>query len=130
MIRFPIDLRVTLMKKGLRLSPWETVIFKRPEPGVDEPEILRYRFETMHGILCFSPTLHGLAVIAVCNDMPGNGSFTVLMDALENTAYQADYPMIVGSIWNLALRRHLIVKRGYKDCKEPGCEDSVIKPLA
>jgi len=127
MIRFPIDLRAALMKNGLRLSPWQTEILAQPTIGELDPEILRYRFVTLHGILCFSPTIKALTVVAICNDTPGNGQFPLLMTILEETAHQAGLPMVVGSIWNTGLWRHLIEKRGYRPSKEPGCEDALIK---
>jgi hypothetical protein len=127
MIRFPIDLRVGLMKNGLRISPWVTKVFAMPVMTELDPEILAYRFKTVHGILCFSPTLQGLTIIAISNDEPGNGEFPVVMEMMEKTAREAGLPMIVGSIWNESLRAHLIDKRGYKPCVEPNCEDAVIK---
>ena len=127
MIRFPIDLRVALMRNGFRISPWQTKILAMPEPNELDPEVMEYSFKKVHGILCFSPVLSGLTIIAIVNDEPGNGQFATVMDTMEKAAHEAGLPMIVGSIWNERLRRHLLTKRGYEQVKMPGTSDAVIK---
>lgn len=127
MIRFPIDIRVSLMKADFRLSPWQTKVLAMPTFEESEPEIMEYRYAHVHGILCFSPTLHGLTIIAIANDKPGDGGFASAMTQLERIAEAHGVPMIVGSIWNAQLRTHLKEKRGYVDCIQEGCEDAVIR---
>jgi len=128
MIRFPVDLRVSLMRAGLHLSAWKTMVLAQPEVGPADPEILQYRFGEVHGILCHSAGLEALTIIAVNNNVPGNGDFAKLMAMLEGVAHAAGHPLAVASIWNDDLRRHLIKKRGYKDYEGPHYSDAVIKP--
>jgi len=126
MIRFPIDLRVLLMQSGFQLSPWKAAFVETPKIEPEDPELLRYEFGAVHGLLCFSPESY-LTIIAIANAQPGNGDFARAMSNFEDVAVLFGCHLLVTAIWNPLLKVHLIKKRGYE--VDPEDEGTAIKRL-
>lgn len=126
MIRFPLDLRVDIMKAGLKLSQWQPAFFAKPKLGTDDPEILQYHFGEIHGILAWASD-QVLTIVAIVNESPGNGDFPKCLDALESVAKERTCPVRVAAVWNRALLRHLVSKRGYRPDPKGQFSDAVIK---
>lgn len=95
---------MALGKAGITLTPW-------PVSKLMGEDNYTFRRGTMHGLIgCDDRTL---LIIAIMNDVPGNGQFATAMKDLEAVAKRRLLAVEIGAIYNAGLYRHLVEKRGY-----------------
>lgn len=52
-------------------------------------------------------------ILAIVNDLPGNGHFEDVMDWFQSSCVCAQVPLIIRSVDNKKFLKHLIDKRGF-----------------
>lgn len=70
-----------------------------------------FKVGTCHGLWCKTDSAY--EILAVKNDLPGNGHLQDVFEWFENSCKRDKVDLIVREIWNLEFKRHLLTKRGF-----------------
>jgi hypothetical protein len=89
-------------------------------PWIDK-EFFEFRIGTCHGL--YRSTSESYDILAIVNDQPNNGHLDDVFQWFENSCHRDQRELRVLEVWNKNLKRHLIVKCGFRESKA----DDVVK---
>lgn len=85
-------------------------------------EFKRFKVGTCKGL--WRSTSRSYDILAITNDVPGNGHFEDVLEWFENSCKRDGRDLNILEVWNKDFKKHLIKKRGFK---KKGVDDVVKK---
>ena len=106
---------ITTHNLDFEAAPWECM-------GSIDESFTRFRIGTCEGLWTSTGTTFD--ILAVTNESPGNGHFEDVIEWFTYACKRDQKDLRFLEVWNKALKKHLIGKRGFK----PQGNDNLIKP--
>ncbi len=88
------------------IAPWNSPI------DISIDNLSRFRIGTCEGL--WGVEGKSYVIIAVTNNIPGNGHFNDVLEWFENSCKRDGYTLKIVELMNKRLMKHLINKRGFK----------------